>query len=98
MKILVSEIQWDTHVEDIGEMSAEKIAKLERSIARLPDKIIVELEDDCADNEYDDIMLLAIDKVSDRTGWLVLSSSMEMLRDRMPPGFDVDAFNRFCSR
>lgn len=98
MKILIRDIEYDTHVDDISEMSAQQIARLKRSIKRLPAEMIIELDDSCASDEFEDIAMFAIDKVSDRTGWLVQQSSLEMLSENVPPGFDVDAFNKFCRK
>jgi hypothetical protein len=97
VKILVSNIEWDTSVDDLDSMSAEQLAKHKKAIKRLPDKLIVEVEDRCATWEFDEIVAAAIDKVSDETGWLVQGSSLEMLRGSAPSSF-VDAFNRFCRR
>lgn len=97
MKIFVSDIVYDTFVEGSDEMSAARLAKLNRAIKRLPDEMLVEIDDSCASYDFDDIVSEAIDKVSGRTGWLVQSSSVEMLRGSAPPTF-VEAFNRFCRK
>ncbi len=85
MRFYMTYIEWETDGEDVDD---------------LPDKLVVEVDDDFVidNDDYVAVCEIVVNRASDDIGWLI--SDTEVHADERNPaaGFDAKAFNKWSRR